>query len=62
MTWITIMSSTAGIVVSILYWRLVRQSRKMALEMQRRIMVLELYLDTLEKTKGIRSRDSEGGL
>lgn len=58
MDWITIGSSTAGLIMVYLYNKqrkeMLKQIRKIVLDYERKIMVLELYLDTLERKRGIK--------
>lgn len=55
MDWITIGSSTAGLIMVYLYNKQRKQIRKMVLDYERKIMVLELYLDTLERKRGVKN-------
>lgn len=58
MDWITIGSSTAGLIMVYLYNKQRKEMRKqiskIVLDYERKIMVLELYLDTLERKRGVK--------
>lgn len=51
---ITIGSSLAGLLMVFMYYKQRKAIRKTILDYERKIMVLELYLDTLERKRGIK--------
>lgn len=54
MDWITIGSSTAGIIMAFMYYKIRKEIRRLTFDYERKIMVLELYLDTLERKRGVK--------